>query len=58
MDTIIRFDEVDLTNVEEVDDEISLFWDNDEIEEKFDPDYPHENYRHLKIPQHRITRAK
>jgi len=49
------FDEVDISDYDVIDDEIGLYWEDDEIEEKFDPDYPPEKYKHLKItPKKRI----
>ena len=58
MNRILDFDEVDTSWRDFIDDEISLFWENDEIEEKFDPDYPPEKYKHLKPPTHREFHTK
>lgn len=53
MDRALNFDEVDTSWFDNIDDEIGLFWENDEIEEKFDPNYQPERYKHLKIPTHK-----
>ena len=48
MERILEFDEVEIPWFGEIDDEISLFWENDEIEEKSNPEFP-EMYKHLQI---------
>lgn len=58
MNKSIAFDEVDLSSYEVIDDEIGLYWEDDEIEEKFDPDYPPERYKHLKIIQRNVIHAR
>ena len=50
MERPLAFDEVDVSLNDDKDDEISLFWEDDEIEEKPDPSFLHEN-KHLNIVQ-------
>lgn len=58
MERILEYDEIDTSWYDNIDDEIGLYWENDEIEEKFDRDYPHEQFKHLKVATHREIHAK
>jgi len=49
MDRILAFDEIEPSWFDIIDDEISLLWENDEVEDRNDLDYPLEKYKHLKV---------
>ena len=58
MDRILNFDEVDTSWYDNIDDEIGLFWEDDEIREGYDPNYRPETCKHMKIPHHEEVHAK
>jgi len=57
MERTLAFDEVDVSLFDDKDDEISLFWENDEIEDKLDPVFIHQN-KHLNIVSKRKVHTR
>ena len=57
MEYVLDFDEVEIPWFGEIDDEIGLFWENDEVEEKRNPDFP-KTYKHLQIVTKNRIQAK
>lgn len=57
MEYVLDFDEVEIPWFGEIDDEIGLFWENDEVEEKRNPESS-EMYKHLQIVTKNRIQAK